>query len=255
MRSCLPMPSFSLKIATVSFVPFQRSRLRIKSFLIGKRGKRFVLSSKSDDSIILVSRAIEVFTRIHKSNSICSRYRYQKRGETWRNESAQGERCRIRNEFQENSPTGRQTWRKTCCVKKWKSSLLFFESWIKEKWKNAREISKHAEISYIIVKRDFPFPLPSRNYESNDRRNYEAFNLPGIPWRTNFIVQVFKILVKSDRAHRAAIPSSAPILTESRVSIVHGLRLIKRPNPARSNPRPIIPPLPPFEIRWTRGER
>lgn len=93
------------------------------------------------------------------------------------------------------------------------------------KVKKRERISKHAKISHIIVKRDFPFPLPSRNYESNDRRNYEAFNLPGIPWRTNFIVQVFKILVKSDRAHRAAIPSSAPILTESRVSIVHGLRL------------------------------
>lgn len=76
-----------------------------------------------------------------------------------------------------------------------------------------------------VKKRERRKFLPSRNYESNDRRNYEAFNLPGIPWRTNFIVQVFKILVKSDRAHRAAIPSSAPILTESRVSIVHGLRL------------------------------
>lgn len=76
-----------------------------------------------------------------------------------------------------------------------------------------------------VKKRERRKFFPSRNYESNDRRNYEAFNLPGIPWRTNFIVQVFKILVKSDRAHRAAIPSSAPILTESRVSIVHGLRL------------------------------
>lgn len=121
------------------------------------------------------------------------------------------------------------------------------------KVKKRERISKHAKISHIIVKRDFPFPLPSRNYESNDRRNYEAFDLPGIPWRTNFIVQVFKILVKSDRAHRAAIPSSAPILTESRVSIVHGLRLIKRPNPARSNPRPIIPPLLPFRNSVDKG--
>lgn len=152
--------------------------------------------------------------------------------------------------------------------KTWQKNRLpfFFESWIKETEPRKKEISKYknTEISrrvfHIIIKRDL-----SSSPEEITKARKAFIQSPGnsIPWRINFtagFVQVFKILVKSNRDSMFGFDIKKRTVGIDCPRVVHVSRLINRSRnhaiqSSSNRSSTTLFSLFPFEIRWTRGER